>query len=368
MRTKINSTICGSNIGKKVYRKSGCIQVAAKYRMASMKWMLSHPKSFPPRPEVRRNANGRCLPIASSSNQVSDIFVLDFDGVLCDSQKEVSTAGLETAIERWPDVFGGIDAAGRENVLLLLEQARPRLVRGYETMVMSRMLWENEENVSKILDGDWDSESGLLHQTLKSWGESEVKLNEEFEMYRGKRMQRLKDDWFGLNPLYPGVLDAINDCREPFYICSSKGGDRLCPLLNQLLNLNVSEESPQIFSGLIPPTERKIEVLKHILNRPLASNPSTTLHFIDDRFETILAVSQEPELSERYRLYLADWGYNTATEREMAQNVKGIQVVDLQSFCELLKWGIVMKVDDGCQDTEEEAQRGVYTPYSMDKS
>lgn len=63
-------------------------------------------------------------------------------------------------------------------------------------------------------------------------------------------------------------------------------------------------------------------------------------------------------------MYLASWGYNTAEERVAAAELPGVRVLALPQFCELLRFGIVMGVDDGCQDTEGEARAGVYTPCS----
>jgi hypothetical protein len=87
--------------------------------------------------------------------------------------------------------------------------------------------------------------------------------------------------------------------------------------------------------------------------RPVAANPSTTLHFIDDRYDTIAAVAAEPDVAKRYSLYLAAWGYNTAEERAAARTLPGVTVIDLPSFCELLRFGIIMNVMDGCQDLED---------------
>jgi hypothetical protein len=61
----------------------------------------------------------------------------------------------------------------------------------------------------------------------------------------------------------------------------------------------------------------------------------------------------------RYRLYLADWGYCTEQEKLAARAMRGVTVLELPQFRELLKWGIVMGVDDGCEPTPEEVAAGV---------
>lgn len=45
------------------------------------------------------------------------------------------------------------------------------------------------------------------------------------------------------------------------------------------------------------------------MGRPLAQDPATSLHFIDDRFETLEHVAAQPDLASRWNLYFADWGW-----------------------------------------------------------
>ena len=295
----------------------------------------------------------------------SDVFVLDYDGVIADSQHEVSSAGLLAAEQQWPSIFPNLTDATRNELLAAIAAARPRLVKGYESMMMARLIHENPANLNKILNGtpDWDAPGGLLQRSLDAWEEDDHVLAEKFERLRAGRVAADAAEWVALSPLYSGVGDALADCPAPFYICSSKRGDRLLRLLNAQLNLQLDESSPRVLSSLIPPNEKKIEALRGIMARPVAAEPSTSLHFIDDRFETIKAVSQEPDLAKRYNLYLASWGYNTDAERAEASEIPGIRIITLPQFCELLRFGIIMGVDDGCQDTEEEATAAVYKPF-----
>ena len=45
-------------------------------------------------------------------------------------------------------------------------------------------------------------------------------------------------------------------------------------------------------------------------------------------------------------------GYNTEAEREAATSLPGVRSITLEQFNELVKFGILMGVDDGCQDEE----------------
>lgn len=64
------------------------------------------------------------------------------------------------------------------------------------------------------------------------------------------------------NQLYPGIYEALRSCDLPWYIASSKAPQRVSPLLWSLLGVDLGPESPRLLTGLIPPTQRKIEALR----------------------------------------------------------------------------------------------------------
>lgn len=298
----------------------------------------------------------------------TDVFVLDYDGVIADSAREVATAGLGAATLTWPQFFAALTLEETDRILAGLAATRPRLVRGYESMVMARLILEDPTGgVDAVLAPGWDAPGGLLASSLAAWGTSEGELNPRFEEWRAARLAADPAAWLAFNPLYAGVGEALGDCPHPYYIASSKRSDRLTRLLRAQLPAlaDLPDASPRVLAGLIPPNERKIAALREVAGRPIAADPvATTLHFIDDRFETIEAIAAQPDLAARYSLYLAAWGYNTAEERAAAaKELPGVRVITLPQFCELLRFGIVMGVDDGCQDTPEEALAGVYRPF-----
>jgi hypothetical protein len=42
-----------------------------------------------------------------------------------------------------------------------------------------------------------------------------------------------------------------------------------------------------------------------------------------------------------------------------ARRTPGVKVLELPGFLELLRFGVVMGVDDGCEPTREEVRRGI---------
>ncbi|PSC70318.1 hypothetical protein C2E20_6217 [Micractinium conductrix] len=285
----------------------------------------------------------------------SDVFVLDFDGVVVDSEVEVSTSALGACAGYWPQLFGEGQLAERlrQRVRADLRATRPRLINGWEALVMARLVLEDQGSVARIL-ADWEP---LLETTLAAWGEGDGGgLSAAFEAHRAAQLAADADSFVALNPLYPGVADALQESPYPYYIASSKAAGRLVTLLCASLGLDIDTASPRLFAGLIPPNERKIAALRAIAARQVAAG-GATLHFVDDRFETMHAIAEQaPDLLERWQLYLADWGYNTPEERAAAAALPGVRLLSRPQFLELLKWGVVMEVDDGCEPTQEEAE------------
>ncbi|EFJ46070.1 hypothetical protein VOLCADRAFT_105717 [Volvox carteri f. nagariensis] len=132
----------------------------------------------------------------------SDVFVLDFDGVVVDSEPEASpteysllreaihapflficyitASAFEAAALRWPHLFSSsdLDVDGkREQLRQAMRLVRPVLVRGFESMVMLRLLHRNPScpaTQSAILH-NWTEE---LPRALGCWGESPEELNQ----------------------------------------------------------------------------------------------------------------------------------------------------------------------------------------------
>ena len=63
------------------------------------------------------------------------------------------------------------------------------------------------------------------------------------------------------------------------------------------------------------------------VDNPSSSSKSVlSMHFIEDRMETLLAVASVPTL-DHVKLYLVDWGYNTSEEKQKALQHSRIQLI-----------------------------------------
>ncbi|KAF6253918.1 hypothetical protein COO60DRAFT_369922 [Scenedesmus sp. NREL 46B-D3] len=232
----------------------------------------------------------------------TDVFVLDFDGVLVDSEPEVSSSAYAAARDYWPQRFSSVDAAQQQQVMDGLRRSRPVLVRGYESMVMARMLLEDPGSVNAIL-ADWHP---LLHHTLERWGEDWEVLQASFEQHRATWLASDRAGWLARNQPYAGMVDAVAACEYPIYFASSKAAHRVSTLLQEHFSMSdLTQDSPRLFASLLPPEQKKVEALRAIADRPVCRDSGARLHFVDDRLDTLLAVQQAG--LQGWNLYLADW-------------------------------------------------------------
>ncbi|GLC69241.1 hypothetical protein PLESTF_000806100 [Pleodorina starrii] len=264
----------------------------------------------------------------------SDVFVLDFDGVVVDSEPEITASAFEAAALHWPDLFSDsvLDVGNRKAQLReAMRTVRPVLVRGFESMVMLRMLLRDPPcpATRDAILNRWSEE---LPRSLSYWGESADELTQIFEAVRNDWMNSRTESWMALQVPYDGVTSALAATPFPVFIASSKAAHRVSALSSSVLGLELPPDSPRLFASLLPPEEKKAEALGIIARQQVCASPATRLHFVDDRLDTLLAVRQVPELAARWNLYLADWGYNTAEERAAAAREPGIRLLQLQDF------------------------------------
>mmetsp|Transcript_33573 Transcript_33573/g.79687 ORF Transcript_33573/g.79687 Transcript_33573/m.79687 type:complete len:319 (-) Transcript_33573:183-1139(-) len=249
---------------------------------------------------LARRSHNRLTSAASSS---LDVFVLDIDGVLIDSEPEISSSALKASADLWPGVFEELRFSERKPAVEEgLRKCRPRLIKGFEAMVMARLLLEDDANADAIL-ANWKS---LLAETLERWGCDPEELTALFEARRNSDMEADGKAWLAANRPYKGVVSALRACQSPSYFVSSKAGHRVSHVLKHNLGLDVPEDSPRMFAGLLPPEREKARALREIASRPVAQSPGARLHFVDDRFETIKAIKSDPSLSG-WSVYLAGW-------------------------------------------------------------
>jgi phosphoglycolate phosphatase-like HAD superfamily hydrolase len=75
----------------------------------------------------------------------------------------------------------------------------------------------------------------------------------------------------------------------------------------------------------------KYKIIRELIGQR-AGTP-LSLWFVEDRLKTLQLVKQQPDL-DAVKLYLADWGYNTQAEREVAYHDSRIKLLSLSQLAQ----------------------------------
>lgn len=268
---------------------------------------------------------------------MGELYALDFDGVICDSCGESSLSALKAAKVRWPGLFDGVDSATEDWIVDQMHIVRPVVETGYENLLLVRLLLETrtpsirKSSVAEGLavEGILESWSKLKPIIMEEWGENREALIDLFGKVRDEWLEQDFAAWIGANRIYPGVSDALKFASSRVFIVTTKQSRFADALLRELAGVTIPSE--RIY-GL--GTGPKVEILKQLQKRP--EHQGLTLHFVEDRLATLKNVIKEPEL-DKWNLYLGNWGYNTAQEKEEAAAIPRIQVLQLSDFSKKLK-------------------------------
>jgi len=247
---------------------------------------------------------------------VPDLLALDFDGVLCDGRAEYLESSWQVYCEIWDVSRLKLDQAASR-----FYQLRSVIETGWEIPLLLRSLFEGISD-TEILE-NWSS---LVQQMLDKSGLTKQEMTRLLDEKRDRWIENNEQDWLAHHEFYPGVIQrlqaAFNEPSPQVYIITTKEGRFARKLLQQHgiqfpRDYIIGKEYQQ------PKTETLTELLKQQEN--------ASLWFVEDRFKTLLTVAQAPYL-QSVRLFLADWGYNTARSRQQAANHPQIQLLSLNRF------------------------------------
>eukprot|EP00210_Caulerpa_lentillifera_P006114 g5841.t1 len=281
---------------------------------------------------------------ANASSGASDVFVLELDGVLVDSFRERAKCACHAATHLFPELISQNTEQYDTLIDSVAEVARSHSIpisdqiKIYKFLADSNSL-EEQLTVQEILE--LNLQSDLPHEQLTN----------AIASARNKWIEEEEADWIGMHRAYPGIKDALASCSYPFYFTSSYPARISSMILRHVLEQEVPEDSPRLFTS---PSVSKTASLKQIESRPLCQLESTRLHFVDSSPLTFTEMSAE-SYRRSWKLYYASWGYKDATRKAQAVQ-SGAKTLELKEFVELMKWGVVMGVDDGCEPTPEEVQ------------
>lgn len=238
-------------------------------------------------------------------NKKPYLYLLDFDGVICDSAVETAVTGWRAAAHFWPDISGEMPS----NILISqFRQVRPVLETGYEAILILRALASGITVDSLLSDF-----AGHMQQLLTQYNLSPDALKTQFASVRDHWIANDLDSWVDMNPLFDGIPDrlrALNQSEFPWYIITTKQ-ERF---VSQILTANNIPFPPEKIYGL-DRKKSKIQVLAELQTE----HPNIPFGFVEDRLPTLHNVIADP-LLQSITLFLADWGYNTEQDFKSIKN------------------------------------------------
>jgi phosphoglycolate phosphatase-like HAD superfamily hydrolase len=257
----------------------------------------------------------------ATKQTTSDVFALDFDGVLCDSAPEGAVTAWRAGQKLWPQWQGAEPPAAYAERFVRL---RPALETGYQMPLLMKLVVDHVSDAEVLARF-----VPLCEELMNTQNLNRRQLVDLFGQARDEWIARDAAGWLASHWFYPGVLARLREAlvSHPVYILTTKQ-ERFT---QQLFNAE----------GVMMPRERimglernlsKGQMLEQVMAEP--SLPGARIHFVEDRIETLLDVAKKPGL-DGVRLYLADWGYNTPAQREQARRHPRVTVWTIDRFLQI---------------------------------
>lgn len=246
--------------------------------------------------------------------QNNRVYALDFDGVLCDSATELAHSAWKCCQTLWSDM---VDVVLSETLVQQFRQIRPLLETGHESIMMMRLLHQG------INVDDFYAAHEQLITTLVVQESLDLAYLKRY--YSDVRDQWIRDDlseWLSKSPLFEGIAEKLAKLADQtWYIVTTKQA-RFVQYILRSHGINIADEC--VF-GL----ERQLSK-QQVLQQLCGKHPQCSFVFVEDRLPTLLGVQDNPALKQ-VTLQLVDWGYNTVSDRLIAQQY-GIAVIQLDDF------------------------------------
>ncbi|MBF2066975.1 MAG: HAD family hydrolase [Calothrix sp. C42_A2020_038] len=251
------------------------------------------------------------------------ILASDFDGVICDGMVEYFEVAWRTYCQIWTPS----QQIPSDEFAARFYSLRPVIETGWEMPVLIKAIVENisEEKILK----DWTNITKII---LADHNLESAKVANKLDTLRDEWIENDLQDWMSLHRFYPGVADKIRNIIAngiKIYIVTTKEG-RFAHQLLQKEGIDLPREV--IFGKEVK--RPKYEILRELK----ASTINANIWFIEDRLKTLQLVQQQSDLND-VTLFLADWGYNTPSERVIAHNDARIHLLSLAQYVQdFSKW------------------------------
>lgn len=245
---------------------------------------------------------------------ITNLYALDFDGVICDSAIETAMTGWQAACQIWTDMPKTIPA----DLPALFRQVRPNIETGYEAILAMRLLHLGYDSQT-IFDQYQRLTSDLMAQA----GIGVDDLKQLFGATRDNWIATDLDSWITNNPLFDNIAERLRLLHQHHeWVIITTKQERF---VSQILAANGIELNAANIFGL-DRNMSKVEVLRQLSQ----THKQHKIIFVEDRLPTLVNVARQSDLKE-VELHFALWGYNTQSDKREAVN-QGFTSIQLENF------------------------------------
>lgn len=244
------------------------------------------------------------------------VLTLDFDGVLCDGLKEY----FITAWNAYCHLWQVSNRTPPEGLAESFYRLRPVVETGWEMPVVLRAILQGFSE-TEILQ-NWPM---IAQQIITAEQMSPTQLVAQVDGFRDEWIENDMKSWLAEHRFYPGVIARLQACLAadlPIAIISTKERRFIEQLLAQE---GVDLTDLQLFGKEVK--RPKGDILLSLMD----VFKQAEFWFVEDRLKTLQGVKKRRELSH-VKLFLADWGYNTVSDREQALQDPFIHLLSLEQF------------------------------------
>jgi phosphoglycolate phosphatase-like HAD superfamily hydrolase len=247
--------------------------------------------------------------------QRKSILALDFDGVICDGMEEYLDSSWQVYCQIWQ-----INDPQPANLAPDFRQLRPLIEYGWE---MPLLVWAIANAVpTASITTAW---SAVVQEILASQKITAPAITKVMDEIRDRAIATDLPGWLALQRCYPGTIERLKtlpEAIEPVIITTKDGR-----FTRQMLENSGIDLPPTAIFG------KETQQPKTATLRQLMATKPERIWFVEDRLPTLHAVAAQADLNA-VQLFLADWGYNTPTERSAAAQDPGIELLSLERFCQ----------------------------------
>jgi phosphoglycolate phosphatase-like HAD superfamily hydrolase len=244
-----------------------------------------------------------------------DALALDFDGVLCNGLREYFQISLKAYCQIWPHASPEISSTWEAT----FGKLRPVIETGWEMPLVLKALEQGCAEVDILLH--WPTIRSQLLETEKlDWRQ----VGAQVDALRDRWILEDLDGWLALHSFYPGVADQLRNwlrAELPVFIITTKESRFVRTLLAQV---DIALSGGALYG-------KDCQQPKAVTLRQLQAQGFHNIWFVEDRFATLATMQMQPDL-DSIGLFLAEWGYNTAMEREKVQATDGLHLISLSQF------------------------------------